>query len=218
MTLQEIKYFVNNIILNEKADGVINNNGDYLWSSNPNAIPLFYDKKIDKVFVGNKGMTHYQALNKNEIPNDLITGRYWTDDNIMGFWKIIPDINIINKSINAIKNYYNYNIDKSTLFIVVDEKTNNTNHKLVNYSDFIQNYLIPNHWNSEEFKQDHELHLADAKTKREKMSDYLHDRSTNIGKKLTMSNGEEMPMVQWRALHTTSENKIKENKNMGKIK
>lgn len=102
--------------LNEKADGVINSKGDYLWSSNPDSIPLFYDKKINKVFVGNKGETHLQSLNQNSVPEDLITGIYWINDNIM------PDINIINKSIDAIKSYYNYNIDKSTLSIVVDEK------------------------------------------------------------------------------------------------
>lgn len=47
--------------LNEKADGVINSKGDYLWSSNTDSIPLFYDKKINKVFVGNKGETHLQS-------------------------------------------------------------------------------------------------------------------------------------------------------------
>ena len=88
----------------------------------------------------------------------------------------------------------------------------NNNPKLVNYSDFIQNYLIPNHWNSEEFKQDYALHLADTKTKHEKMGDYLKDRNVNIGKKLTMSNGKEMPLAQWKALHNTSENKILKNK------
>ena len=36
---------------------------------------------------------------------------------------------------------------------------------------------------------------------------YLKDRSQNIGKKLTMSNGKEMPLAQWKALHTTSESK-----------
>ena len=56
----------------------------------------------------------------------------------------MPDINIINKSIDAIKSYYNYNINKSTLSIVVDEKSNNANHKLVPYMDFIQNYLALN--------------------------------------------------------------------------
>ena len=103
---------------------------------------------------------------------------------------------------------YNYNIDKSTLSIVVDEKTDTANHKLVPYVDFIQNYLAPKHWNSKEFKQDYALHLADAETKRDKMGNYLKDRSQNIGKKLTMSNGKEMPLAQWRALHTTSESKI----------
>ena len=194
--------------LNEKADGVINSKGDYLWSSNPDSIPLFYDKKINKVFVGNKGETHLQSLNQNSVPEDLITGRYWINDNIIGFWNIMPDINIINKSIDAIKSYYNYNIDKSTLSIVVDEKSNNANHKLVPYMDFIQNYLAPKHWNSEEFKQDYALHLADAETKRDKMSDYLRDRSQNISKKLTMDNGKEMPLAQWKALHSTSESKV----------
>lgn len=124
----------------------------------------------------------------------------------------MPDINIINKSIEAIKSYYNYNIDKSTLSVVVDEKTDTANYKLVPYIDFIQNYLAPKHWNSEEFKQDYALHLADTKTKRHKMSDYLKDRSQNIGKKLTMDNGEEMTMAQWRALHSTSESKTNKNR------
>ena len=198
--------------LNERADGIINSKGDYLWSSNTDSIPLFYDKKLNKVFVGNKGESHLQSLNQNNIPEDLITGRYWINDNIIGFWDIMPDINIINKSIEAIKSYYNYNIDKSTLSVVVDEKTDTANYKLVPYIDFIQNYLAPKHWNSEEFKQDYALHLADTKTKRDKMSDYVKDRSQNIGKKLTMDNGEEMTMAQWRALHSTSESKTNKNR------
>ena len=60
------------------------------------------------------------------------------------------------------------------------KKSNNANHKLVPYMDFIQNYLAPKHWNSEEFKQDYALHLADVETKRDKMSEYLRDRSQNI--------------------------------------
>ena len=198
--------------LNERADGIINSKGDYLWSFNSDSIPLFYDKKLNKVFVGNKGESHLQSLNQNNVPEDLITGRYWINDNIIGFWDIMPDINIINKSIEAIKSYYNYNIDKSTLSVVVDEKTDTANYKLVPYIDFIQNYLATKHWNSEEFKQDYALHLADTETKRDKMSDYLKDRSQNIGKKLTMDNGEEMTMAQWRALHSTSESKTNKNR------
>ena len=59
--------------LNEKADGVINSKGDYLWSSNTDSIPLFYDKKINKVFVGNKGETHLRKLFQ-ESPRSLDVG------------------------------------------------------------------------------------------------------------------------------------------------
>lgn len=193
--------------VNEKADAVINNKGEYLWSSNTDSIPLFYDKNMDKVFVGNKGETHLQSFNQNEIPYGIITGRYWIKDNIIGFWNILPTIKIIEHSISAIKDYYKIDINKSTLSVVVDENNGNNNHKLVSYADFLNNYLMPNYWNSEDFKQDYALHLADTKTKHEKMKDYLNDRSINIGKKLTMSNGKEMPLAQWKALHNTSENK-----------
>ena len=50
------------------------------------------------------------------MPEDLITGRYCINDNIIGFWNIMLDINIINKSIDAIKNYYNYNTKLVIIF------------------------------------------------------------------------------------------------------
>lgn len=46
---------------------------------------------------------------------------------------------------------------------------------------------------------------------------YLKDRSQNIGKKLTMSNGKEMPLAQWKALHTTSESKTDKKKKRIKL-
>ncbi len=64
------------------------------------------------------------------------------------------------------------------------------------------------YYHSDTFRRQQALHNADYETKRNdaEMKAYRKDRDQNIGKKLTMQNGKEMPLSQWKALHSTSEN------------
>lgn len=186
-----------------KADGIIDGD-EIIYSSSNNTIPLFYDEKINKAFVGNFGRSHRQDLGNDD---DLILGRYIIKNNILDYWEIKPTVKIINASIDAIENTYDIKVDKSALRIVVNDETSEGNHKLVNYDDYLSKYLTQDYFSSEKFKKDRELHLTSAEEKRRdpNMSGYLKTRSQNIGKKLRMSNDKEMSMAEWNALHRLSE-------------
>ena len=55
------------------------------------------------------------------------------------------------------------------------------------------------------------LHLMSPEQKKNATSDFRLTRDKLLGKKLTMSNGKEMPMAQYRALRYVDENVIKES-------
>lgn len=141
--------------------------------------------------------------------NDNI-GYYYIDENVIGFdIGNFPTMEMIDKTIKTIKREYGINIDKSDLKLI-DTSDIDTFNDVIDYPDLI-NLNANEYYHSDTFKKQQALHNADYVTKRNDagMKAYLKDRDQNIGKKLTMQNGKEMPLSQWKALHSTSESKIK---------
>ncbi|MDE6284258.1 MAG: hypothetical protein K2M17_00750, partial [Bacilli bacterium] len=136
-------------------------------------------------------------------------GYYYVDENVIGFNckdNDFPTMEMINKSIKAINQKYGINIDKSDLKLINSSDIDNFT-DVIDYTDLIKIYS-ENYYNSDSFKSQQALHNADYETKRNdiNMKAYLNDRNQNIGRKLSMQNGKEMPLSQWKALHSTSEN------------
>ena len=146
----------------------------------------------------------------NELQDEFmsvehITGRYWSNHDIISFWSKLPDEKSFNVIINELR------LDMSTLRIALEYKIVNAN-EIYDKSDseFI--------FNDKKQEQAKALHLMNAEEKAisPQMQDYLHNRSENIGKKLSYNNKKgEMPMAQYRALHTTSENVEKDKYILG---
>ena len=141
--------------------------------------------------------------------SDCIEGRYWCNNNIISFWYEVPSFNEFQKIINGISSYIHSNININDVVIAVDDFELETAKDY--YSGNNQNKL-----DKEKSEALRNLHLmnAEEKVNTSQMKDYLQNKSENTGKKLKYNNSKgEMPMAQWRALHSTSENKIKNSNN-----
>ena len=142
----------------------------------------------------------FNALQDEFLSIEHISGRYWKNSDVIAFWVKIPDENSFNEIID------NLNLNIATLRIALEYKVVNAN----------EIYGEPNSaciFDSEKQEQAKALHLMNAsdKVQTDQMQNYLHNRAENQGKKLQYQNKtEEMPMAQWRALHTTSENTEKD--------
>ena len=153
----------------------------------------------------------YEALlNDIRFSGCCIEGRFWSNNNVIAFWYKIPSLDVIKKILNGIENFTNKNIDINNVFIALDDDILSVE----DYFNSKQNQNIDKE-KSEELRK---LHLMNAedKVQTSQMQDYLRNKSENTGKKLQYNNSKgEMPMAQWRALHSTSENKNKkQNKKM----
>ena len=138
-------------------------------------------------------------------------GYYYIDENVIGFDcndSEFPTMEMISKSLKAIKAKYGLDIDTSTLQLINSSDIDNFT-DVIDYTDLITTNA-DRYYNSDTFKTQKALHNADYETKRndDDMKGYLNDRNNNIGRKLTMQNGKEMPLAQWKSFHSTSESKI----------
>lgn len=137
-----------------------------------------------------------------------IEGRYWSDSNVISFWYEIPSLDTINLIIKKLSDFIGEQIDIKTLHIATEESTPTTE-EMFNSDSLTQ-------LDKEKQEDIKALHLmnAEEKVQTSQMKDYLKNRSENTGKKLKYSSSKgEMPMAQYRALKTTSENKTITNNN-----
>lgn len=147
----------------------------------------------------------FNNLQEEFFSIEHISGRYWEKSDVVAFWVRLPDDESFNTIVNEL------NLDVSTLKIALE-------HKIVMANEFYGTSNQKVIFDDEKQANAKELHLmgADEKVKSPQMQDYLHNRSENIGKKLSYSNRSgEMPMAQYRALHTTSENVEKDKYMLG---
>ena len=166
-----------------------------------------FEKALEKEFEPEECrqlIDEFNELQDEFMSVEHITGRYWSNHDIISFWAKLPDEKSFNVIINELK------LDMSTLRIALEYKIVNAN-EIYDKSDseFI--------FNDKKQEQAKALHLMNAEEKANspQMQDYLHNRSENIGKKLSYSNNGEMPMAQYRALHTTSESVEKDKYILG---
>lgn len=144
-------------------------------------------------------------------PKYLFDGRLWLNLKCIITWENITDRTTWKNIISTLEKRVNQ--DLSDVYLL------NVDGQIVKYSDYVQGDTKLNQQSDEDktkeqerMRQEKAKHLMnrDEKLADPEMSAYLKDRSDNIGKKLSYSNGKgEMPMAQWRALHTTSEGVIK---------
>lgn len=212
--------------LTERADVVVYNGNKHLTNAMTGAYPFFYNTTNGQLIVGNEGETHYDAMERGAFtepePDDfsedeidsgfknIIMGRYWQKQNVMGFWRVQPSGDVVRKITQGLSENHLLT-DVQSLQIVVDCEKHREgwallDHYLVPYSNYIQGNLESMYQDSEEFKKQYALHLADMGTKRDKMQGFLRNRSQNLGKKLGTKDGE-MSQAEWNALHRTSESK-----------
>ena len=168
---------------------------------------ISFEKALEKEFEPEECrqlIDDFNELQDEFMSVEHITGRYWSNHDIISFWTKLPDEKSFNVIINELK------LDMSTLRIALEYKIVNAN-EIYDKSDseFI--------FNDKKQEQAKALHLMNAEEKANspQMQDYLHNRSENIGKKLSYSNNGEMPMAQYRALHTTSESVEKDKYILG---
>ena len=168
---------------------------------------ISFEKALEKEFEleeCSQLIDEFNELQDEFMSVEHITGRYWSNHDIISFWTKLPDEKSFNVIINELK------LDMSTLRIALEYKIVNAN-EIYDKSDskFI--------FNDKKQEQAKALHLMNAEEKANspQMQDYLHNRSENIGKKLSYSNNGEMPMAQYRALHTTSESVEKDKYILG---
>lgn len=130
-----------------------------------------------------------------------IRGRYWKEENIIAFWDSIPYKKEVEYIVKKLRPYVGGLVDLTTLKIALETE-------LVTFNEFF-NENDSMVFDSEKQEQIKALHLmqGDDKSQTSQMQGFLKNRAENLGKKLEFTNKKgEMPMAQYRALHTTSEN------------
>ena len=139
------------------------------------------------------------------LNNDgAVMGRYWCERGVISFWDGIPDLQT-------------FKIIVKKLHVSFDEIRIALEEEIMLAKDVYQSKSICDGngipFDAEMQADAKALHLMNASDKVQtyQMQNYLHNRAENQGKKLQYQNKtEEMPMAQWRALHTTSENTEKD--------
>ena len=132
-----------------------------------------------------------------QFDNANIEGRIWLREEIVALWQIDKGLRSIDEIVNALSDYFHK--DFRNLKVAI-------NGGLVKLDDVATYTNVIDTTKDEEIKQ---LHLLNGEEKKQDphMQQYLKDRCEHIGQKLqyTNKNGE-MPLVQYKALKTTSEN------------
>lgn len=210
----------------ERADVVVYNGNQHLTNSMPGTYPFFYDTRTGKVTIGEEGEKHYDAVERGSfiMPDadedvedidfsSVLMGRYWTKQKVMGFWGVQPSADVVRSIADQLKDDGLVD-DTHGINVVVDSPDKHRegwaliDHYLVPYDNYMAGNLESVYQDSEEFKKQYALHLADMETKHEKMRGYLKNRSQNLGKKLRTNDGE-MSQSEWNSLHRTSENIVR---------
>ena len=217
---------------NDAIGFFLRGNGDFYCGKAMTHSELKYDYIANKLgfktndeyndYIDNNPGIESEALEEEfeAIENDImsrgsecIEGRYWCNNNIIAFWYEVPQFEEFKKIINGIASFIHSNININDVTIAVDD------FDLMFAKDYFSNGSDKyNNIDKEKSEELRALHLMNAEEKAQtsQMKDYLQNKSENTGKKLKYNNSKgEMPMAQWRALHSTSENKtIKYNNKM----
>ena len=134
-----------------------------------------------------------------QMPEIGVCGRFFAfDDNcvVFGYWDI-TDIDEINFITNIVVNEMNLNGDN--IYIA------NGKHA---YIEFNKNQESHENIKIADNREEQAIHLMNYKDKHDKTFNFRQNRDRLIGKKLTMSNGKEMPLAQYNALTKMDESKI----------
>lgn len=209
---------------NDAIGFFLRGNGDFYCGKAMTHSELKYDYIANKLgfktndeyndYIDNNPGIESEALEEEfeAIENDImsrgsecIEGRYWYNNNIIAFWCEVPQFEEFKKIINGIASFIHSNININDVTIAVDD------FDLMFAKDYFSNGSDKyNNIDKEKSEELRALHLMNAEEKAQtsQMKDYLQNKSENTGKKLKYNNSKgEMPMAQWRALHSTSENK-----------
>lgn len=205
-------------LFDDDDDEIINNpdgvcsdiDGKNHYYDDDDAYPFIYDLRNNKFHFGNEhGDTHtnmmqYEMdLDKQEretLRKNSLQGRYWQSINTFSIWDN-PEPPIVKKVGDNLIQKLGGSIRPTLKYAAPS--------KIYNFGD----YINPNKSTQKETPVDIEklnqakaVHLMRGEEKRQALNGYLDDKYADIGKKLSYSNGKgEMPMAQWRALHSTSE-------------
>lgn len=198
-------------------DSIVDINGSAHYFDDSDAIPFAYDPSDGSFYMGfgSNGSMHRDMFlfefDKDRTETQyLITnaccGRYWKSVNTFSVWKW--DENMVKTIGKLLIQELGRPELLKTLKVGAPQQT-------ILFSDLSSYKQQSNDNNTDQEKLDNlqAIHLMNAHDKRKAMEGYLSDRSNNIGKKLSYSNGQgEMSMAQYRALHSTSENKQMQKK------
>lgn len=201
---------------------------DYAWVDDKeieyneyDAYAFIYDIPSKRVFCRGYGISHQSIydnsdyLQQNYTIDDIqstthskiIQGRIWLNSRIMSFWCKLPSSDILKNIVQGLSEKLRINFQSDW---VVNGAENEENvYMLRDALNGTVKLAYKYDVNQEDKIQDlKNIHLMKGDEKREYINDYLKDRNDNLGKKLAYSNDkDEMPLAQWRALHTTSESK-----------
>ena len=162
------------------------------------------DEYIDDYFI-KSGL--YLDLFDTDV---MIKGRYYIVDVpvirqkcvIFGFW-------FMNQYPMELTNEIVYEICKEKHLFDRLIYIANGSKPLIQYNDFNPG---PSEDDIEDNSSQHAIHLMNYKDKRDALSDFRKNRDSLLGKKLTMSNGKEMPMAQYNALKYVDEGTVNKSK------
>lgn len=190
-------------------DGIEDINGKWHYYDDSDAIPFVYKPKDGQFYISfvSNGSTHRDMLRfdfdmeRNEI-DDLIQnaccGRYWKSVNTFAVWRW--DANMVKRIGQLLVQHLGNPALLKTLNVAAPNQ-------MIKFDELV-NGKSQHKVNQDELDKMQAIHLMNADDKHKAMNGYITDRSANIGKKLSYSNGRgEMPMAQYRALHSTSESK-----------
>ena len=206
-------------------------NSDYVLIGEPGKSHryTYYEKyAADR---GYPNFVTYIGINKRyfsevdvEIKQDImkerfIEGRIWVNDknNVsFAFWELPSSNSELVKVINKILSELNL----PTYVVGSDNNTININigleNKVINLDDMFNNYDSVKETErtiKPDMEKEKQIHLMKQQDKRKALEGFRKAKENKLGKQLSSYDEDgnfksEMPLAQWRALHSTSENKI----------
>ena len=157
-----------------------------------------------------------QEISKFVKSQRFVEGRIWPEGGknfLFAFWELPSNKYELSKCINGVLNKIGADINSSNINIALEDK-------VISYDDMVNNYessLERQRVIKPAIQKIKNVHLMGAKEKDEALRDAKVAKFRKFGKDLAMHDKEgnftsEMPMAQWRALHSTSENRKRNKK------
>ena len=225
--LQNTRKFGNTpdkICLSSSADEKLKTNENVFTWGSTNSLPFTYltFNGADQLFIGNYGEKHIQLKTSKirEYFNDHLGEQAWAtyyalisqssrntekEANIDGrVWVNIRLASTPNK-IFTIFAFWDTDNEKISMLTEMVAKQLNLLNTDIYIANLTEPYILfhagsPINTEIQDNSQEHAIHLMNQKDKRSATADFRNTRDRLLGQKLTMSNGKEMPMAQYRAL------------------